>query len=121
MAKKKDNSQKVVNPAITADALAENQSNLPSKEVERNSKNAPKQGKNANKKEGRFARFFKKIGRAFKEMWFELKKVTWASFSKALISTGIVLAIVLIFLLILTGMDALFGFGFESLIGLGGK
>ena len=119
MAKKKDDSLKVVNPAITADALAENQSNLPTKEA--NSNNAtPKKGKNTNKKENAFVRFFKKIGRAFKEMWFELKKVTWSPFNKALVSTGIVLAIVLIFLLILTGMDALFGWGFRSLIGLGG-
>lgn len=119
MAKKQDNSPKVVNPAITAETLADNQSNLPSKEAGKNT--PPKKGKNTDKKEGGFARFFKKIGRAFKEMWFELKKVTWSPFNKALISTGIVLAIVLIFLLILTAMDALFGFGFESLIGLGGK
>lgn len=48
------------------------------------------------------------IGRAFKETFSELKKVTWPSFGTVVKQTGIVLAVVLIFLLVLMGFDAIF-------------
>lgn len=49
--------------------------------------------------------FFKKIGRKFKEVFKELKKVTWPSFGKVVKETGVVLAVCLFFLVILTVFD----------------
>lgn len=73
---------------------------------------------NKNNKENIFVRMGKRIARAFKEMGSELKKVSWPTFPKAAAATGVVLCIVVIFLLILTGMDALLGLGFKALIGI---
>ena len=67
-----------------------------------------------NKKPNGFVRFFQKIGKKFKEMWSELKKVTWPKFPKVVKQTGIVLSVVLIFLVLLTAID----FGLEKLLGL---
>lgn len=49
--------------------------------------------------------FFKRIGRKFKEVFKELKKVTWPSFGKVVKETGVVLAVCLFFLVILTAFD----------------
>ena len=50
----------------------------------------------------------------------ELKKVTWPTWTATLKSTGIVLIFVVVFLVVLMAMDALFGLGFSSLIGMNG-
>ena len=49
------------------------------------------------------------IGRGFREMTSELKKVTWPSFSTVVKNTGIVLAVVIFFTAILFGFDSLLG------------
>ena len=41
-----------------------------------------------------------------KEVFSELKKVTWPTFPKVIKNTGVVLAVVLVFLLVITGIDA---------------
>ena len=51
----------------------------------------------------------KKRGNVFKETFSELKKVTWPSFSTVVKQTGIVLAVVLIFLVVLLCFDQLLG------------
>ena len=53
---------------------------------------------------------FKRLGRFFKQSWSELKKVTWPNFNTVVKNTGIVLAVVLFFLLIVLGVDMLFSF-----------
>jgi len=50
---------------------------------------------------------FKRIGRKTKEVFSELKKVTWPSFGKVVKSTGVVIAVVLFFLLAIGGADTL--------------
>lgn len=61
---------------------------------------------------------FVRIGRWFKEkfkgMWSELKKVTWPSFGKVVKNTGIVLVVVLIFGVVITGIDV----GLKALLDL---
>lgn len=57
---------------------------------------------------------FVRIGRKIKETFLELKRVTWPSFGKAVKSTGVVIAIVLIFTVIVTGIN----YGFNALLGL---
>lgn len=122
MKSNKKNNQTISAP-LSADTLEENSSNLKAEQTQ--TAVAPKSNKNKNnnkiknKGENGFVRFFKKIGRAFRGMFEELKKVTWPTFASTLKSTGIVLVFVVVFLVVLMGMDALFGFGFNSLIGIG--
>ncbi len=57
---------------------------------------------------------FRRIGKKFKDIFSELKKVSWPTFSKVLKKTGIVLAVVLVFLVVITAFD----FGLSELIKL---
>ena len=57
---------------------------------------------------------FKRIGMKFKDIFSELKKVNWPTFSKVVKQTGIVLAVVVIFLVVITGFD----YGISALLGL---
>ena len=73
----------------------------------------------ANKNEAQKPNLFVRIGRKLKETFSELKRVTWPTFPKLLKSTGTVLLVVVIFLVVLTlinqGLQALL----ELLTGLG--
>lgn len=53
------------------------------------------------KKPNIFVRLWRKI----KEVFSELRKVTWPTFGKTLAQTGIVLVVVLFFLVIITGIN----------------
>ena len=57
---------------------------------------------------------FVRMGRKIKEVFAELKKVTWPSFPKALKATGVVLVVVVIFLVVFTGIN----FGLTKLLEL---
>lgn len=48
---------------------------------------------------------FKRMGAKIKDVFAELKKVSWPSFSKVVKQTGIVLAVVAIFLVVITAFD----------------
>ena len=87
--------------------MAQSNENKPveNKPVEKKAKKTDK-----NKKPNIFVRF----GRKIKETFSELKRVTWPSFGKALKSTGVVLVIVLIFTVIVTGINS----GFSALLEL---
>ena len=63
-----------------------------------------------NKKPGRFSR----LGKKLKETFSELKRVSWPTFGKALKATGVVIGIVLIFLVLVTGVN----YGFSKLLEL---
>ena len=64
----------------------------------------PKEKKKKNK-------VYVRIGRKIKEVFSELKRVTWPSFGKVVKATGVVLVVVLIFTVIITGIN----FGLEKL------
>ncbi len=66
--------------------------------------NAKKQA-NKNKKPNAFVRFFRWIGRKCKEIFSELKKVTWPTFPKVVKQTGVVLGVILVFLIFVTAVD----------------
>ena len=55
---------------------------------------------------------FVRMGRKIKEVFSELKKVTWPSFGKGVKATGVVLVVVLIFTVIVTGIN----FGLQKLL-----
>lgn len=57
----------------------------------------------------------KKRGK-IKETFGELKKVTWPSFATVVKQTGIVLAVVVIFLVVLMGFDALLGWLYDIMV-----
>lgn len=67
-------------------------------------------GKTAVKKPNIFVR----MGRKIKEVFSELKKVTWPSFGKIVKSTGAVLAVVIAFLIVFTAIN----YGLNTLLGL---
>ena len=60
---------------------------------------------------------FKRIGKKLKEVFSEIKKVSWPSFSKVLKQTAVVLGVVLIFIIIITLIDT----GLIELLKLAGK
>ena len=57
---------------------------------------------------------FVRAGRKLKETFSELKRVTWPTLPQALKSTGVVLVIVLIFLIVITAIN----YGFSALLQL---
>ncbi len=57
---------------------------------------------------------FVRMGRKLKEVFSELKKVTWPSFGKVVKSTGVVIAVVVIFLIVFTAIN----YGLNALLGL---
>ncbi len=48
---------------------------------------------------------FKRFGMKMKDVFSELKKVSWPTFPKVVKQTGIVLAVVLVFLVVITAFD----------------
>lgn len=76
-----------------------------------------KPAKAADKKPNVFVRFGRWAKTKFSGMASELKKVTWPKFSKVVKQTGVVLAVVLFFLIIVTAID----FGLTELLQLAGK
>lgn len=72
----------------------------------------PKKVKAKNKKPN----IFKRFGRKCKEVFSELKKVSWPSFGKVVKNTGIVLAVVLVFLVVITVVDFGLSLGLKGLI-----
>ncbi len=88
------------------------------KELEKNSKsNKPDKSKKQDK--NKKPNWFVRTGRKLKETFAELKRVTWPSFGKAMKATGIVLAIVLVFIVAVTGVNYGFSELLKFLTGLG--
>ena len=84
-----------------SDSVEKKEEKKPEKKAKKNDKN---------KKPNIFVR----MGRKIKETFMELKRVTWPSFGTAVKSTGVVLVIVLIFLVVTTAVNA----GFSELLKL---
>lgn len=57
---------------------------------------------------------FVRMGRKIKEVFSELKKVTWPSFGKVMKATSVVISVVVIFLIVFTAIN----FGLSSLLDL---
>lgn len=66
---------------------------------------AEKPKKDKKKAPGRFKRFWIGFGKKFRDMFLELKKVSWPSFPKVMKQTGIVVAVVLFFLIVIFAFD----------------
>ncbi len=127
MSKKKNLEQEVLisETEETTDAVVTDESEVkPAKEEEKVSKNSKqenksKDDKSKNKKDKK-PKEKGKFKRKARETMSELKKVTWPSFGEVCKKTGIVLSVVVVFGLVLFGLDALLGFLF-GLLTKGGK
>ncbi len=73
----------------------------------------------ANKNEVKKPNIFVRMGRKLKEVFSELKRVTWPTFPKVVKSTCTVLVVVVIFLLVVTGINQLMQFLLELLTNIG--
>ena len=73
----------------------------------------------ANKNEVKKPNIFVRMGKKLKETFSELKKVTWPTFPKVVKTTCTVLDVVLVFLLVLTGINQLLQFLLELLTSIG--
>ncbi len=82
-------------------------------EFTKNSENTEKQ-KEVKKAKKKQPGFFAKVGAKIKDIFAELKKVSWPSFGKVIKQTGVVIAVVVVFLVILTAFD----FGLSELLKL---
>ena len=63
---------------------------------------------------------FVRMGRKIKEVFSELKKVTWPSFGKVVKSTGAVLAVVIAFLVVFGAINYGFGALLDLITSIGG-
>ncbi len=70
----------------------------------------------AKKDKNKKPNFFKRMGMKIKDVFSELKKVSWPTFPKVVKQTGIVLVVVLLFLIVITAFD----FGLLQLLNLVG-
>jgi preprotein translocase subunit SecE len=68
----------------------------------------------ANKNEVKKPNIFVRMGRKFKEVFSELKRVTWPTFPKVVKATCVVLMIVLVFTVVVTGINQ----GLQALLDL---
>lgn len=91
-----------------------------SSKVEEKAKNKDNKDKKVDKK-GKKEKVKEKgkLARKARETTSELKKVTWPTFKDVVKRTGVVLAVVVIFAVILFGIDSLFWFLFFKLLGNG--
>ena len=78
--------------------------------------NPVKEDKNAKAKKEKKPKE-KKLGKKTREISSELKKVTWPSFKDVLKKTGVVLAVVVIFAVVVFGIDLLLSVLLDLLLG----
>ena len=69
---------------------------------------------NATNTKNKKPNWFRRVGAKIKEVFSELKRVTWPTFPTVLKTTGVVLVIVFVFLVVVTGVD----FGLAALLEL---
>ncbi len=71
-----------------------------------NSENAKQQNKvKKEKKKSDKPGFFARLGGKIKDIFSELKKVSWPDFGKVVKKTGVVIVVVILFLIVITAFD----------------
>lgn len=74
----------------------------------------------ANKNEVKKPNIFVRLGRKLKETFSELKRVTWPTFPKVVKSTCVVIVVVLVFTVVVTGINQLLQFLLQLVTSIGG-
>lgn len=72
---------------------------------------------NATKQKAKKPNIFRRMGAKCKEVFSELKRVTWPKFPTVVKTTGVVMVIVFAFLAVTTGVDALLNLLLKLLAG----
>lgn len=98
--------------------MAQSNEKNPVDKAQKNGKPVEKKTKKTDK--NKKPNIFVRMGRKIKETFLELKRVTWPSFGKTLKSTGVVLAIVVIFTVITTAINMGFGELLKLITNIGG-
>ena len=75
---------------------------------------------NATKTKNKKPSWFRRVGAKIKETFSELKRVTWPKLPTVLKTTGVVLVIVAVFLVVVTAVDLGLTELLELLTGIGG-
>ncbi len=117
------NTEEQVNVETADTALAEEEKpeekseQKPESKKDAKTKNVQKDNKQDKQKDKKKSKVKKpsKTAKRIKETTSELKKVTWPSFGTVVKKTGVVLAVVLIFAIVLFGIDRLLSWLFELL------
>lgn len=113
------NTEEQVNVETADTALAEEEKpeQKPEAKKDAKTKNVQKDNKQDKQKDKKKSKVKKpsKTAKRIKETTSELKKVTWPSFGTVVKKTGVVLAVVLIFAVVLFGIDRLLSWLFELL------
>ena len=89
------NRGRIMDKTFNGETLNKNGESL--RNVQRTSKKPAKK----DKKPG----FFKRLGSKIKDIFSELKKVSWPTFTKVVKQTGVVIVVVLAFLVVITAFD----------------
>ncbi len=108
---KKSKKTDLTTEVAAEETMAVNDPNPKSAKAKPADKNADKKAKDKKKKKERKHTVAKKT----KETVSELKKVTWPTFKEVVKKTGVVLVVVLIFAVVLFGIDYLLGLLFGLL------
>jgi len=119
----KPNAQQVKNVQVEETVLEENveviePDTVEEKVEEKNSKAEKEAQKAKNDKNSKPKKEKKSLGTKMKEVHSELKKVSWPKFSKVVKTTGVVIFVVLVCMLLLFGIDMAFKYGiYDQIIG----
>ena len=114
--------EEAVTDAIADEIVVEEKTQEAEEKVSENVKDKKEKSKsdkkdNDKKKPKKDKKEKKGLKRRTKETVSELKKVTWPKFPEVVKKTGVVIAVVLIFAVVLLGLDLLFGFLSSALMG----
>ncbi len=110
----KENDSDFVNQEMKKEELKakeDKKANAKSTKADKNSQKGKNNKKKANATEKRT------IGQGARATVSELKKVTWPTFGQTLKQTGVVIGFVLIFVVLLLGLNSLFGWLFNLIVG----
>ena len=107
---------------VTEEVKVATENTTPDSAQKVESVNEPKQNAKVDKKADKNKDKKKKekkhvVAKKTKETVSELKKVTWTSFPNVVKRTGVVLAVVIIFAVVLFGIDLLLGLASSALMG----
>lgn len=112
MAKKNKN----ITNEVEESALVQEETSNEVKAEEKSTQKAEKKDKVAKQKAKKKEKKPLKIVKFFKEMFSELKKVTWPSFKEVAKKTAVVIGFVVLFGLVIFGIDRLLGLLFDTLV-----
>lgn len=72
-----------------------------------------KQNRDKSKKPNFFARIFGGLGKWFRGLCSEFKKIVWPSFGEGMRQTGVVFGLLIVFIVVLLGLNALCSWVFD--------